>query len=327
MSNRIRWGILGTGGIANSFAKDLKATGHPVTAVGSRTCEAAGRFATQHGIPKAHGSYEALVHDDQIDVVYVSTPHPFHLSNALLALEAGKHVLVEKPLTINASEARELEAVAKQKGLVALEAMWTRWLPHMVRIREILASGALGELRTLLADHTQKLPDDPAHRINALELGGGALLDLGIYPISFASQLFGKPTSIVATSIPTPTGVDRSTTVILGYNRGRTAVTHCSSGERGPNKAVIIGTEGRLEIDPTWYAATSFTLYSNTNEVTERFNHPLKTRGMEFQADELERLVNTGQLSGTILPIAESVAIMETLDEVRRQIGLKYPGE
>jgi len=327
MSNRIRWGILGTGGIANSFVKDLKATGHQVTAVGSRTCEAAERFAAQHGIARAHASYEALVHDDQVDVVYVSTPHPFHLSNALLALEAGKHVLVEKPLTINASEARALEAVAKQKGLVALEAMWTRWLPHMVRIREILASGALGELRTLLADHTQKLPDDPAHRINALELGGGALLDLGIYPISFASQLFGKPTSIVATSIPTPTGVDRSTTVILGYNLGRTAVTHCSSGERGPNKAVIIGTEGRLEIDPTWYAATSFTLYSNTNEVTERFNHPLKTRGMEFQADELERLVNTGQLSGTILPIAESVAIMETLDEVRRQIGLKYPGE
>ena len=327
MSKRLRWGILGTGGIANSFAKDLKATGHQVTAVGSRTSQAAEQFAAQHGISRAHASYEALVNDDQVDVVYVSTPHPFHLSNALLALEAGKHVLVEKPLTINASEARELEAVATRKGLVALEAMWTRWLPHMVRIREILASGALGELRALLADHTQKLPDDPAHRINAPELGGGALLDLGIYPISFAWQLFGKPISIVATSTPTSTGVDRATTVILGYDKGRTAITHCSSGERGPNTAVIIGSEGRLEIDPIWYAATSFTLYSNSNEVTERFEYPLKTRGMEFQADELERLVNIGQLSGTILPVAESVAIMETLDEVRRQIGLKYPGE
>ena len=327
MSKRLRWGILGTGGIANSFAKDLKATGHQVTAVGSRTSQAAEQFAAQHGISRAHASYEALVNDDQVDVVYVSTPHPFHLSNALLALEAGKHVLVEKPLTINASEARELEAVATRKGLVALEAMWTRWLPHMVRIREILASGALGELRALLADHTQKLPDDPAHRINAPELGGGALLDLGIYPISFAWQLFGKPISIVATSTPTSTGVDRATTVILGYDKGRTAITHCSSGERGPNKAVIMGTGGRLEIDPIWYAATSFTLYSNSTEVTERFEYPLKTRGMEFQADELERLVNIGQLSGTILPVAESVAIMETLDEVRRQIGLKYPGE
>ena len=327
MSHTIRWGILGTGGIANTFVRDLIATGQTVVAVGSRSLSSAEAFASKYGIPHAHASYQELCSDPRVDAVYVSTPHPFHALNALMALEAGKHVLLEKPFTINAREARSVVTMAKSKGLVVLEAMWTRWLPHMVRIREILEQRTLGEVRTLIADHTQRLPDHPGHRLNAPELGGGALLDLGIYPISFAWELFGKPSGILASSTPSPTGVDRATTVILNYSGGRTALTHSAMDVRGANTAVIIGTEGRIEIDPVWYSATSFTLYGLDDAVIERFEHPLATRGMEFQALELERLVNEGKTSGEILPSEETVLIMETLDEIRRQIGLKYPGE
>jgi len=327
MSTKLRWGILGTGSIANSFAKDLIATGHHVTAVGSRSHEAGGAFAAKHGIGLSFASYQELADCSDVDAIYVSTPHPFHAENALMALQSGKHVLVEKPFTLNALEASEVVAVAENRGLVVLEAMWTRWLPHMVRLREIIRAGTIGEVTTLIADHTQCLPSDPKHRINAPELGGGALLDLGIYPISFAWDLFGPPSRIEAGATFTDTGVDQSATVILSYDDGRKAVTHSASNVRGANTAVVIGSQGRIEIDSVWYTASSFTVFGNDGRVIERFEHPLKTRGMEYQAMELERLVQTGKSSGDILPPSQSIAIMQTLDEVRRQIGLKYPGE
>jgi len=327
MSTTIRWGILGAGGIAHAFVSDLLATGQVVTAVGSRSLSSADLFASKYGIASAHASYEELCSDSGVDAVYIATPHPFHAANAMMALEAGKHVLVEKPFTMNAHEARAVVALARTKGLVALEAMWTRWLPHMVRLREIIAAGMIGDVRTLIADHTQKLPIDPKHRVNAAELGGGALLDLGIYPVSFAWDLFGKPEGIVATSAFSETGVDRATSVILQHEGGRTAVTYSALDSRGSNRAVVVGTEARIEIDPVWYTATSFTVLSADDRVLERFECPLVTRGMEYQARELERLVNEGKLTGTILPVEQTVAIMETLDEVRRQIGLRYPDE
>src|SRR6478609_15127 len=181
----LRWGILATGGIAHAFARDLRTAGMALTAVGSRRPEAAEAFAAEFAVDHSHGSYEALVADPDVDIVYISTPHPLHADNAVLALEAGKHVLVEKPFTLNAAEASRVRDVAAEKGLLAMEAMWTRYLPHMVRIRELLAEGALGDVRAVTADHTQSISTDPTHRLNALELGGGALLDLGIYPVSF----------------------------------------------------------------------------------------------------------------------------------------------
>ena len=178
-STGLRWGILATGGIAHAFTRDLRTAGLDVVAVGSRHADAAAAFAAEFDIPHAHGSYEDLVADPDVDIVYISTPHPLHAENAILALEAGKHVLVEKPFTLNATEAARVRDVAARQGLLAMEAMWTRYLPHMVRIRELIDSGALGEIRAVLADHTQRISSDPAHRLNALELGGGALLDLG----------------------------------------------------------------------------------------------------------------------------------------------------
>jgi len=327
MTDRLRWGILATGGIAHSFTNDLKLNGFTVQAVGSRSQAGADAFAAEFDIPNAHGSYEALVNDPEVDVIYVSTPHPVHAENARLVLEAGKHVLVEKPFTLNAAEAREIADLAAEKGLLALEAMWTRYLPHMVRIREIIAAGTLGEVRSLIADHTQKLSDDPAHRINALELGGGALLDLGIYPVSFSWDLFGEPSTIQSTATFKETGADAQIAAVFGYDGGRIATTVSASDTRGPNVATVLGTEARIDIDAVWYTPTTFRVVSHDDTVLESYESEVVGRGMHFQAEAVERLVAAGTLGGDLLTIDETVAIMGTLDAIREQIGLRYPGE
>ncbi len=325
----LRWGILGTGWIAHEQTGDLVKNGFTVAAVGSRTQESADAFAAEFGIPTAHASYEALVADPNVDIIYVSTPHPFHAENATLALEHGKHVLLEKPFTINQAEAKQVVDLATSKGLVVLEAMWTRWMPHIARIHEIIAAGTIGDVRTVLADHNQHLPLDPKHRINNPDLGGGALLDLGIYPVSFAWSILGAPTSVTAISSPTAsTGVDRQTAILLGYADGQQAVLHTALDTAGPNKAAVIGTDGWIDIDTVFYNPTSFTVYNSEQEVIERFEKVTPIgRGMHYQAAEAERLVAAGVTSGEILSTDETVAIMGTLDEIRRQIGLVYPGE
>jgi len=328
MTDALRWGILATGGIAHQFTGDLVKNGFTVQAVGSRSQASADAFAAEFGIPTAHPSYESLVADPEVDIIYVSTPHPFHAANAALALNAGKHVLVEKPITVNAAEARTLVALAESKNLLLLEAMWTRFLPHMARIREILAAGSLGDVHSLIADHTQDLPDDPNHRINSLPLGGGALLDLGIYPVSFASALFGKPASILASATFKDTGVDAQIATIFRYPGGQIASLLSASDTKGPNTASILGTEGRIDIDEVWYSPTSFRVFNAANEIVESYETPaFAGRGMHFQATEAERLVAAGLITSDLLTVTESVQIMATLDEIRAQIGLVYPGE
>ena len=328
MGERVRWGILATGGIAANFTDDLLKHGHVVGAVGSRRLESAQDFAEKHGIARAHGSYEALCADPEIDAIYVATPHPMHAENAKLALSNGKHVLVEKSFTVNAREAQEVADLAAERGLVAMEAMWTRYLPHMVRIREILAEGLLGEVRSVVAEHLQDLPDDPAHRLNDLKLGGGALLDLGIYPISFTFDVLGAPRTIAAVArMHEATGADRTLATLFTYESGAIAQTISASDTAGRNIAAIHGTDGRIEIDKTWYAPTSFRRYLGKDELVETYESQVTGRGMQYQAAELERLVAAGEIANDILPPAQSVAIMACLDEIRRQIGLSYPGE
>ena len=327
MATRLRWGILGTGWIADLFVKDLLLTGHQVAAVGSRTPESAKRFASRHGIAKAHGSYQGLAADPNVDIIYVATPHPLHAQNATMALEGGKHVLIEKPFTINAIEARQVVDLARAKNLVVLEAMWTRFLPHMLRIRDIVASGALGKVYSVIADHTRDLPDDPAHRLNAMELGGGALLDLGIYPISFAWDILGKPEEIMSMARFKATGADAEVATIFRHAGGALSTSISSSDNGGPNIATILGTQARIDIDTTWYMPTSFRVIDRQDKVIETYVSKVPGRGMQYQADEIERLVAAGKLAGEILPAEESVAIMGTLDTIRAQIGLKYPSE
>ena len=323
----VRWGILGTGFIAGLQIPDLIDHGSLVQAVGSRNLASAGEFAARFNIPTSHGSYEDLVADPAVDVVYISTPHPFHHENALLALNAGKHVLIEKPFTMNAWQAREIVELAESKGLIALEAMWTRYLPHMDRIRELIRSGALGDVRTVIADHNQNLPKDPLHRINNPALGGGALLDLGIYPVSFAFDVFGAPATIRAAASMTGTGVDRQTAMIFEYGDGQQAVLHCALDTAGPNQASIIGTEGRIDIPSVWYEPSPFTRYDADGNIVERFDEPVTGRGMQYQAREMERLIGEHALANDILPPRQSVQVMEALDEVRRQIGLAYDSD
>jgi predicted dehydrogenase len=298
-----------------------------VTAVGSRTQQKADSYAAEFGIPAAHGSYAALVADPDVDVIYVATPHPSHVTDATLALEAGKHVLLEKPYTINAAEARAVAGLARDRGLVVLEAMWTRWMPHMIRLRELIAAGTLGDVRTVLADHDQKLSQDPSHRLQNPDLGGGALLDLGIYPISFAWDVLGAPSTVHAISSPTPTGVDRQTAIVFGYADGQQAVMHTALDAAGPTRASVIGVDARVEIDSVWYTPTTMRVIDPDDNVIEEFDGRSEGRGMQFQAAALERIVASGALEDDILPPSESVAIMETLDQIRAQIGLRYPSE
>jgi predicted dehydrogenase len=327
VGNELRWGILGTGGIARQFTSDLLFTGHAVAAVGSRTRENAERFAALFEIDAAHGSYEALVADPSVDLVYVATPHPWHFPNATLALNAGKHVLVEKPFTLNAVQAERLVSLAANRGLLVLEAMWTRWLPHMARLREIIAAGTIGDIRSMSADHTQLLPADPGHRLNALELGGGALLDLGVYPVSFASQLFGAPQAIQATATFKETGADAQVATMFRYAGGQIATTYSASTTRGPNVAAVLGTDGRIEIDSVWYTPTGLRVYDGAGTLIQDVRPAVEGRGMQFQAVEAERLVSEGKIASAVLPPEETVAIMATLDLIRERIGLRYPAE
>lgn len=326
----LRWGIVGTGLIADMMAKDLAlGTGeveHVVAAVGSRTQESADRFGDAHDVPAGHrhASYADLVADDTVDVVYVATPHPMHLADATLALDAGKHVLVEKAFTMTAPQAREIVALATEKNLFCMEAMWSRFLPHMVRIREILAAGTLGRLETVSADHGQWFPSDPGFRLFAPELGGSALLDLGVYPVSFASMVFGgaQPERLSTMVTPAFNGVvDGQTSMLFGYPEGAQAILTCTSGARTATRASIVGTDGRIEIDGDFYTPTSFTVIPRGGEPTTE-TLPHRGRGMAYQADEVARCIADGRIESDTLSLAETVRIMETMDAVLADAGM-----
>lgn len=323
----VRWGILATGGIAHAFTQDLRTAGLDIAAVGSRRLEAAEAFAAEYGIPRAYGSYEELVADPDVDIVYVASPHSHHREHAILALEAGRHVLVEKPLTLDADEAVAIRAAAAARGLLAMEAMWTRYLPHMVRIRELIADGALGEIRTVVADHTQSLPTDPEHRLNALALGGGALLDLGIYPVSFAVDVLGPVERAAATGRLGETGADTEVAIALAHAGGAVSSLVTSSRAAGPNVAHIVGTEARIDIDAVWYTPTSFRLTGADGTLREEYVSEVAGRGMQYQARYAEQLVREGRTDSALLPFADSIAIMRTLDDIRAQVGVVYPKE
>jgi predicted dehydrogenase len=201
-------------------------------------------------------------------VVYVATPHPMHRANAILALRAGKPVLVEKPFAMNAAEAREVVTMARENALFAMEAMWTRFLPHIAVIRDWLADGALGEVVTVTADHGQWFAEDPSFRLFAPELGGGALLDLGVYPVSFASMILGTPSRIASIADPAFTGVDGQTSMVLGYDGGAQAVLSCTLRAKSPTRAAIVGTDARIEIDGDFYAPATVTLIPRQGELT-----------------------------------------------------------
>jgi len=327
MSTDFRWGILASGGIARAFARDLSYfNNHIVAAVGSRSQESADTFATEFPGCVAYGSYEDLVNDPTLDAIYVATPHPYHVSNTVLALNAGKPVLCEKPFTINAHEAKQMKAAADANGVALMEAMWARFLPHMHKVREILASGVLGEIWGVEADHGQRLSDYANPRHWEPSLGGGALLDLGIYPISFAHMVLGKPDSITSSATFTDKGVDASSTAIFNYKSGAQAILTSNMMVSTPCRATVCGTLGKIEIDRTFYNPASMRVIMHDGTTTE-YPNDYKGHGLREQAKEFERVVRSGAMNSPILTPDESIEIMGSLDEIRRQIGLIYPSE
>jgi predicted dehydrogenase len=324
-SSPLRWGILGTGGIAQTFASDLRLTDSGViSAVGSRSQSSADRFADAFGIETGHPSYEALVADPAVDVVYVATPHPMHRDNAILALRAGKPVLVEKPFAMNAAEAAEIVKVARETGLFAMEAMWTRFLPHMAGVREWLVQGTLGEIVTVTADHGQWFAEDAGFRLFAPELGGGALLDLGVYPVSFASMVLGTPDRIAAIIDPAFTGVDAQTSMLFGYQSGAQAVLTCTLRAKSATRASIVGTDARIEIDGDFYAPATLTLIPRQGDPT-RVPSSHEGRGLRHQADEVAHRLAAGDLESPLMPLDETISIMQTMDTVQAQAASTHP--
>ena len=319
----VRWGILGTGGIASTFVTDLRLTDSGVAvAVGSRSQGSADRFADEFGIANPHASYESLVADPDVDVIYVATPHPMHHDNAILALRAGKHVLVEKPFTMNAAEAREIVRVARENGLFAMEAMWTRFLPHMTMIRSWLERGVLGDVVTVTADHGQWFAEDAEFRLFAPELGGGALLDLGVYPVSFASMVLGTPSRIVSVIDAAFTGVDAQTSMLFGYDSDAQAVLTCTLRAKSPTRAAIVGSDARIELEGDFYAPATVTLVPRKGDPT-RVESVHEGRGLRHEADEVARRLAAGDVESRLMPLDETISIMETMDRVLAQARQK----
>jgi predicted dehydrogenase len=322
-----RWGIISTGGIATAFARDLSyLNNHVVKAVGSRSLQSAQDWAIEFPGCKAYGSYEELVNDPDIDAIYVATPHTSHVANTVLALSAGKPVLCEKPFAVNATEARQMRDAAKSNNVALMEAMWTRYLPHIYKVREILASGVIGKVVAVEADHGQRLADYANPRHWEPELAGGALLDLGIYPISFAHMVLGTPQKITATASFTDKGVDAQTSAIFDYASGAQAVLSTTLSAKTSNTATISGDLGRIEIDTVFYTPTSVKVIMHDGSITEYANQ-YQGHGLREQAQYFSEIVERGEKESSLLTLDETIAIMDSLDEIRKQIGLIYPSE
>jgi predicted dehydrogenase len=316
MTKPVRWGIIGTGKIASTFARDLQLIDEgKVVAVGSRSQASADAFGDEFNVARRFDSYEELVSDPDVDAVYVGTPHPMHFENASLALNHGKPVLVEKAFTMTSREARDLVALAREKNLFMMEAMWTRFLPHVVALRDLVTRGVLGELVMVEADHGKWFAPDPSFRLFAPELGGGAMLDLGVYPVSFASMLLGPPSRMVTMVNPAFSGVDGQASMIFGYNSGAQALLTCTSAARSATRACVTGTLARVEIDADFYAPTSFRLITRAGEVT-KFDFEVAPRGLRFQAIEVARCLEAGLPESSVMPLNETLSIMETMEKV-----------
>ena len=325
----LKWGILAPGGIANKFADAVRDfTAGTVVAVGSRDAGRAADFAEGHGIPRSHGSYADLAADDEVEAVYVASPHSGHREHALLAINAGKHVLIEKALARNSSEVEDIFAAAQQHRVFAMEAMWTRHLPHMAEVRRRVADGAIGEIVTLAADHGQALDLPNDHRLKSPELAGGALLDLGVYPIAFAVDLLGPPVEVKALGRLTDTGVDGHVSLVLDYGGKALAVLDTTLWTKTPTTAVVSGTEGSIEIDGDFYAPNVVRLRKadRGRTVVEEWGGPIDN-GFQFEAAELARCVADGKQESERMTWASSRAVIGVLDEARRQVGVRYPGE
>ena len=317
----IRWGFLGAGGIAASMAADLHHGNNTLYAVAARDADRAAAFAARFGASHSHGNYRAVIEDPDVDIVYVATTHPFHREQALMAIDAGKPVLIEKPLALNAAHAREVLTAARDKGVFAMEAVWMRANPLILKAQEMVASGVIGDVVAVHADFSIGLDFDPAHRLYDLANGGGALLDLGVYPMHFAWLFLGRPDTQQVLGTLSPTGSDATVALQWGYASGATAQLRCATTAWTPGRATIAGTTGSISVEP-WFLNPE-RLVVTTNEGESRVEG--EETGYGPQIEEVERCLREGLLESPLAPHADTIAILELIDRARADLGVRYP--
>ena len=324
---RLRWGIMGPGWIADLFTRSIQAhTRQVITAVGSRSLERSQVFSTRHGIPRAYGSYEELAAADDVDVVYIATPHNFHHAAAVIALAAGKHVLIEKPIALNAAEARDISDRAQQAGLFAAEALWSFFLPKFDVVRQVIESGMLGELTSVITEYGEHY--DPSNRIFDPALAGGPLLDLGTYPLALITTLLGKPKEVKAIGTDHDTGVNGQISAIMSFPSGAQATVNTQLNNFTPTNAILVGRSATLTFDSMFNRPGAFTVrFPDGREL--RYDEPVGSHfeGLHFQAAAVARGISTGARIAAERTLSESITTMDVADEIRRQLGIIYPGE
>jgi predicted dehydrogenase len=319
----IRWGFLGAGGIAASMAADLNDGNNILHAVGARDEGRAAAFAARFGASCSHGSYRAVIEDRDVDVVYIATTHPFHRQLALSAIEAGKPVLIEKPLALNAADARHVLTAARDNGVFAMEAVWMRANPLIVKAVQMVASGVIGDVVAVQADFSIRADFDPHHRLYDLANGGGALLDLGIYPMHFALLFLGRPLSQQVLGTLSPTGSDAAVALQWGYESGATAQLRCATTGRAPGRATIVGTAGSISVEP-WFVKPE-TLVVTTAGGESRIEGDPVAYGPQIR--EVERCLRLGLLESPLVPHADTIAILELTDQARAELDVRYPSQ
>lgn len=322
----IKWGILAPGNIAGKFAKDLQLVSDgEIVAVGSRSLERAEAFCEDYPNAKAYGSYASFAADPDIDVVYIASPHTYHHQHTLLCLEAGKHVLVEKPFAMDKAEAEEMIILAKEKGLFLMEAFWTRFLPVTERILENITAGKLGDLKYIQADFGFNAAFNPDSRLYNMDLGGGALLDVGVYPIFLANLLLGKPDELKAMTTKSPTGSDTATSILMTWKSGATAVLSCAVDTDTPTEALICGSSSLIRIHSRWHESKSFEFRSHFSKPPEQITFDDPGKGYKHEIKEVHQCLKFGMTESKKWSLKNTMDQIEILDEVRDIIELEYP--
>ena len=323
----IRWGILGTGAIAAAFATALRqVTDATLFAVGSRSQTSADDFAQTHDVGRAFASYAELAADPDVDVVYIASPHTAHFEHTMLCLGAGKHVLCEKPFALNSTQTEQMVALAKHNGLFLMEAMWMRFIPLIIELRRRVDAGEIGQVRMIQADFGFRAPRNPHSRLFNPELAGGALLDLGIYPLAFSALLLGAPTEITSLANIGTTGVDEQSAYVLKHEGGELSVLASALRTQTSMSAWVYGTDGRIHLPKQFWRAKEMVLYRNEME-PESIHLPYTGNGYQFEAQEVVDCLRAGKTESEIMPLRDSEALMGTMDTIRRQWGLTYPNE
>jgi predicted dehydrogenase len=324
--DEIRWGVIATGKIAHSVAADLAITpGAKLAAVGSRTQASAENFAKQYGFARAYASYEQVASDPDVDVVYVATPHAMHVENVGTCFAYGKPVLCEKALTLNAVDAVALVDEARRRGVFFMEAMWMRCNPTILAVRDLVATGAIGNVTSVSADFGFVPDVPPGHRLLDPSLGASALLDIGIYPLTFASMFAGEPTTIVSTGTLSDRGIDLACASALSYADGATATVSCTLQAVTPSRASVSGTLGNVELPRRFHCPSQYSVSTDEGETTYEFD--VLGNGYVHEIEEVQRCLREGLTESPLVPLDDTVALMRQMDQIRGQIGSRLPGD